>query len=72
MVETSTIYSQIYWKYSSVQRSTVDDRGPGGGSGVVVGVQMCVGMVHTTAPHSSREGNVMSAAIWWRPSQGVF
>jgi hypothetical protein len=33
----------------------------------VVGVHMCAGMDHTTAPHSSREGNVMSAVIWWRP-----
>ena len=41
---------------SSVQRSTVDDRGPGGGSGVVVGVQMCVGMVHTTAPSFKQRG----------------
>ena len=37
---------------------------------VVVGLveaQSQDGMVHTTAPLSDREGNVMSAVIWWRP-----
>ena len=34
---------------------------------VVVEVQFQDGMVHTTAPPSNREVDVMSAVIWWRP-----